>query len=63
MLVVSGGKLFEQLVGRIPSALRRRNRHVHGIRFLSNIEIQEGAAVLLTGDHPPNTLDSLRSVT
>jgi hypothetical protein len=43
--------LFEELVGRVASVLRRRNRNLHDIGLLSDIKIQERAAVLLSGDH------------
>src|SRR5215204_2019647 len=60
---VSSQELLEQLVGRGARVLRRGDRHVHGIGLLLDLESQEGATVLLTGDHRAHALDGLRSVT
>jgi hypothetical protein len=34
-----GGEVFEQLVCCVASVLRRRNRHLHDIGLLSDIEV------------------------
>jgi hypothetical protein len=59
---VSGCEVFEQLVCRVARVLRRCNRHVQDIGLLPDIESQERAAALFTGDHRAHALDGLRCV-
>ena len=57
-----GDELREEFVSRIPSGRGRGNRHKNGIGLLLNIEIQEGAAVLLSDDHHVHALDGVLRV-
>src|SRR5436190_12570382 len=59
---VSSRELLEQLVCSVARVLRRCNRHVHAVGLLSDLELQEGAAVLLTGDHRAHAVEGRRSV-